>query len=88
MGATVEEMGGMDTLRGLDPNVIFVSHPSARAPLAELLRSLPGIKYVHARSAGIDFITSDGLAGSGDGVILTNHPDRLGPCLASRASVL
>lgn len=72
VGATVEEMGGMDTLRGLDPNVIFVSHPSARAPLAELLRSLPGIKYVHARSAGIDFITSDGLAGSGDGVILTN----------------
>jgi hypothetical protein len=43
------------------PNVLFVSHPQAREPLAQLLQALPSVEWIHTRSAGIDFITSPTL---------------------------
>lgn len=39
-------------------NVIFVSHPKAKEPLAYLLEKIPTIEWVHCRSAGIDFVAS------------------------------
>jgi len=43
-----------------NPNVIFVSHPNSRGPLVELLQKFPSVEWVHTRSAGIDFIASEG----------------------------
>jgi len=43
------------------PNVVFVSHPNAREPLVRLLRKFPSVEWVHARSAGIDHISSPAL---------------------------
>lgn len=43
------------------PNVIFVSHPAARVPLAQLLEKFPSVEWIHTRSAGIDFVASDAL---------------------------
>jgi phosphoglycerate dehydrogenase-like enzyme len=43
-------------------NVLFVSHPAARDTLAELLPRMPRLEWIHSRSAGIDFITSDRLS--------------------------
>ena len=45
-----------------EPNVIFVAHAQARQPLADLLTALPSIEWIHARSAGIDFMTSPTLS--------------------------
>ena len=48
------------TLQGA--NVLFVSYsPNAREGVAHLLREIPTIEWIHARSAGIDFITSRDL---------------------------
>lgn len=44
-----------------NPNVIFVSHPQARQPLVEILNKFPTLEWIHTRSAGIDFIASEGL---------------------------
>jgi len=44
-----------------NPNVIFVSHPNARDPLVQLLDKFPSVEWIHTRSAGLDFIASDGL---------------------------
>jgi len=52
-------------------NTIFVSSPSAREPLAQLLEALPSIEWIHTRSAGIDFCHSPGLA-AWEGGIMTN----------------
>jgi len=43
------------------PNVIFVSHPQAKQPLVEILNKIPSLEWIHTRSAGIDFIASEGL---------------------------
>ena len=67
-GATLLKIGGfikeldLEFLKSQEPNVIFVSHPKAREPLAELLTALPSIEWIHTRSAGIDFCTSPTLA--------------------------
>jgi phosphoglycerate dehydrogenase-like enzyme len=67
-GASLLAIGGsMDDfdvadLKQQEPNVVFVAHPKARQPLADLLTALPSIEWVHARSAGIDFITSPTLS--------------------------
>ena len=45
-----------------DANVVFVSHPKAREPLAWVLKEIPSIEWVHTRSAGIDFVTSPELS--------------------------
>ena len=42
------------------PNVIFVSHPGSWGPLVDLLQKFPSVEWVHTRSAGIDFIASEG----------------------------
>eukprot|EP00588_Corethron_pennatum_P027823 CAMPEP_0194333936 /NCGR_PEP_ID=MMETSP0171-20130528/64400_1 /TAXON_ID=218684 /ORGANISM="Corethron pennatum, Strain L29A3" /LENGTH=407 /DNA_ID=CAMNT_0039096369 /DNA_START=63 /DNA_END=1286 /DNA_ORIENTATION=+ len=52
------------------PNVLFVSHAAARGPLREILENFPTICWIHSRSAGVDFITSDCLARSS--ALLTN----------------
>jgi phosphoglycerate dehydrogenase-like enzyme len=61
VGTTLEEFD-VERLKIAEPNVLFVSHPKAREPLADLLLTFPSIQWVHTRSAGIDFCTSDTLA--------------------------
>jgi phosphoglycerate dehydrogenase-like enzyme len=51
----------IDKLRAQGANTIFVSHPNAREPLAQLLRELETIEWVHTRSAGIDFVNTPTL---------------------------
>ena len=60
IGTTIDEFN-IDQLQKEKPNVLFVSHPQSRKPLADLLTALPSIEWIHARSAGIDFVTSDAL---------------------------
>ena len=62
------------------PNVIFVSHPKAREPLVQLLHQFPSVEWVHTRSAGVDFIASDGLFSSS--VQLTNAKGMFSSTLA------
>lgn len=62
------------------PNVIFVSHPSARDPLIQLLNKFPSVEWVHTRSAGVDFIASDALFASH--VQLTNAKGMFSSTLA------
>ena len=46
----------------IKPNVLYISYvPNASEVCSELLEKLPSIEWIHARSAGIDFITSDTL---------------------------
>jgi len=52
----------IETLKQSNANVIFVSHPKSREPLAKLVQEIPTIQWIHSRSAGIDFITSDELS--------------------------
>eukprot|EP00934_Nitzschia_sp_Nitz4_P001527 Nitzschia sp. Nitz4//scaffold175_size95217//53359//54690//NITZ4_004726-RA/size95217-augustus-gene-0.25-mRNA-1//-1//CDS//3329538948//1527//frame0 len=61
VGSTIEEFD-LEALREAEANVIFVSAPQAKKPLAELLTALPSIKWVHSRLAGIDFCNSETLA--------------------------
>jgi phosphoglycerate dehydrogenase-like enzyme len=61
IGTSLEEFD-IETLKAAEPNVLFVSHPKAREPLADLLKTFPSIRWVHTRSAGIDFCTSETLA--------------------------
>ena len=82
IGSTFEDFN-VDDLRKEDPNVIFVSHPLAREPLAQLLEAFPSIEWVHSRAAGIDFITSEGLASSN--VIVTNAKGMFSSTLAEYA---
>jgi len=63
-----------------NPNVIFVSHPMAREPLVQLLDKFPSVEWVHTRSAGIDFIASEGLFQSS--VQLTNAKGMFSSTLA------
>ena len=52
------------TLEQETPNVIFVSPscPKARIQLPLLLAAFPSIRWVHVRSAGIDFVVSEELS--------------------------
>ena len=70
----------MDYLNDVGVNVIFVSHSKARKPLAKLLTCLPSVEWVHARSAGIDFITSPDFASSK--AICTNAKGQFSSTLA------
>jgi phosphoglycerate dehydrogenase-like enzyme len=70
----------LEALQAQEPNVIFVSHPLAREPLAQLLDALPTVEWVHARSAGIDFLTSDALSSSP--VLMTNARGQFSSTLA------
>ena len=66
-------------------NVIFCSHAKAREPLAQLLTEIDSIEWVHSRSAGIDYITSEALAESASpsrGVIVTNAKGSFSSTLA------
>lgn len=69
-----------DSIAQEEPNVIFVSHPTAREPLVQLLDRFPSVEWVHSRAAGIDFITSPGLAAST--VLLTNAKGMFSSTLA------
>mmetsp|Transcript_30583 Transcript_30583/g.45579 ORF Transcript_30583/g.45579 Transcript_30583/m.45579 type:complete len:214 (-) Transcript_30583:601-1242(-) len=71
VGSTIEQFD-IEMLKAANPNVIFVSHPNSREPLAKLLELFPSVEWVHARSAGIDFITSPQLLSQARGVTLTN----------------
>lgn len=80
IGASLEDFD-LDALRDKEANVIFVSHPQSREPLAKLLQEIPTIEWVHARSAGIDFIASPGLA-AWKGGVLTNAKGQFSSTLA------
>eukprot|EP01082_Thalassiosira_pseudonana_P014347 g13002.t1 g13002 contig7:650190-651360(+) len=69
VGATLADFD-KEEIHKEKPNVLFVSHPMARGPLVEILERFPSVEWVHTRSAGIDFIASEGLAKST--VTLTN----------------
>ena len=71
VGTKMEEFD-VKVLQEEKPNVLFVSHPLARKPLAELLTALPSIQWVHTRSAGIDFVVSDELVEANDRIQITN----------------
>lgn len=66
-GATLVQVGtSLDdfaaaSVADREPNVVFVSHPAARMPLAQLLEKFPSIEWIHTRSAGVDFVASDAL---------------------------
>ena len=61
-GITVDEFDQIPL--SANPNVVFVSPscPKARVQLPLLLKKYPSIEWVHARSAGIDFLVSDELS--------------------------
>lgn len=80
VGESLEDFGDLNALKAQEPNVIFVSHPLAREPLGQLLKALPSVEWVHARSAGIDFITSDTLSNSK--VLMTNAKGTFSSTLA------
>lgn len=71
----------MDALQKEKPNVCFVSHPMARQPLAQLLEALPSLEWIHSRSAGIDYVTSDTLAACST-VVMTNAKGQFSSTLA------
>lgn len=79
-----------DTAALQDANVIFVSYTAnAREVLAHLLKEIPSIEWVHARSAGIDFIVSDDLsawvateANTSNGRLVTNAKGAFSSTLA------
>lgn len=59
IGASADEFDTSEII-AQKPNVIFVSHPDSRGPLVDLLQKFPSVEWVHTRSAGIDFIASEG----------------------------
>jgi phosphoglycerate dehydrogenase-like enzyme len=59
VGATLADFD-KEEIHKEKPNVLFVSHPMARGPLVEILERFPSVEWVHTRSAGIDFIASEG----------------------------
>lgn len=79
VGSTLADFD-QDSIIDQDPNVIFVSHPNARGPLVELLHKFPSVEWIHTRSAGVDFIASDGLFSSN--VQLTNAKGMFSSTLA------
>jgi len=79
VGSTLNDFD-QDSIIDQDPNVIFVSHPNARGPLVELLYKFPSVEWIHTRSAGVDFIASDGLFSSP--VQLTNAKGMFSSTLA------
>lgn len=64
VGTTLGDFTDDPSVGERNPNVIFVSHPKAREPLVQLLEKFPTVEWVHTRSAGIDFVASDGLFAS------------------------
>ena len=79
IGSTLADFD-KESIINQNPNVIFVSHPKAREPLVELLNKFPNVKWVHTRSAGVDFIASQGLFSSP--VQLTNAKGMFSSTLA------
>jgi phosphoglycerate dehydrogenase-like enzyme len=63
-----------------EPNVIFVSHPTPRESLIDLLTAYPTVEWVHTRSAGVDHVVSDEL--SKTNVVLTNAKGMFSSTLA------
>ena len=70
LGATLVGVGttlnDFDTLlhqKNLQPNVVFVSPSCPRAAeiLPDILNAFPSVEWIHCRSAGIDFVESDGF---------------------------
>ena len=60
-------------LKESQANVIFTSSMKAKEPIAHLIQGLGGqIRWIHSRSAGIDYVTSPTLAESGADLIMTN----------------
>lgn len=66
------------------PNVLFMSPscPNAAKILPELLSAVPSLEWVHARSAGIDFISSPELGATPESVYVTNAKGQFSSTLA------
>ena len=58
-----DSIESFDTPSLQEANVLYVSYSrNAREVVANLVKEIPSIEWIHARSAGIDFITSDDLS--------------------------
>jgi hypothetical protein len=68
------------------PNVLFVSPscPHSATVLPEVLRHFPSIRWVHVRSAGIDFVESEEFAAM-DHLVVTNAKGQFSSSLAEYA---
>jgi phosphoglycerate dehydrogenase-like enzyme len=53
----------------------------SRQPLADLIHALPSIEWIHTRSAGLDFVTSDTLANA-EHISVTNAKGQFSSTLA------
>ena len=80
IGATLSDFD-LPLLQQQQVNTVFVSHPQAREPLAQLLQALPSIEWIHTRSAGIDFCHSSALVTWKNG-IMTNAKGQFSSTLA------
>jgi phosphoglycerate dehydrogenase-like enzyme len=54
----------------------------SKEPLVELLQALPSIEWVHTRSAGLDFVASEGLAAAAPRIRVTNAKGQFSSTLA------
>jgi hypothetical protein len=74
---------------GEQPNVLFVSPscPRASAAVPLVLAAFPSLKWVHVRSAGLDFVASEDLAAlcARSGIQVTNAKGQFSSSLAEYA---
>ena len=84
VGDTLESFD-TERLKRENVNVLFVSYtPNARQIVAHLLQEIPSIEWIHARSAGIDFITGEQLSAwvSDNSRVVTNAKGTFSSTLA------
>jgi phosphoglycerate dehydrogenase-like enzyme len=71
VGGTLEDLD-LEALRKDAANVAFVSPGVTRETLAAVIEAVPSLEFIQSRSAGIDVLTSETLANSGDNLVMTN----------------
>jgi len=83
IGKTAEDFD--EALKDQKPNVVFVSPscPKARVQLPALLQKFPTVEWVHAQSAGIDFLVCDELSATTP--VMTNAKGQFSSSLAEYA---
>lgn len=85
VGVTLDELD-VEMLQRERANVIYVSPGPVRDTLASLIEALaPSLEWIHTRSAGIDFLMSDALRNSSEGVRMTNARGAFSSTLAEYA---
>jgi hypothetical protein len=86
IGTKLQDFKHLSSLGNDQPNVLFVSPscPHAATVLPEVLGHFPSIRWVHCRSAGIDFIESEELAAMNH-LVVTNAKGQFSSSLAEYA---